>query len=179
MTDDSKRVIDDGEEGAVHASVEAEVVSSEPGDDAPPATDYPELRSAAHRDSEADEERRAGLSKDHKQWAMFCHLAGLAGFVIPFGGVVAPIILWQMKKDESPFIEEQGREAVNFNITVAVAAAVTFAVMFVTMFFFIGFLLMPVLFGIMVAHVAYAVIAGLKAGEGVDYRYPWSIRFVK
>src|SRR5687767_1240264 len=56
--------------------------------------------------------------KDARTWGMFCHLAALAGYIIPFGNVIGPLVVWQMKKDLSPFVNDQGKEAVNFHITV-------------------------------------------------------------
>ena len=58
-----------------------------------------------------------GVSAEHRQWAMFIHLSQFAGYVVPLAGLVVPIILWQMKKDESEFIDENGRMAVNWIMT--------------------------------------------------------------
>jgi len=58
-------------------------------------------------------------NSDAKMWAMICHLSGLAGYLIPipFIAIIAPLVVWQMKKQEFEFVDDQGKEAVNFHIT--------------------------------------------------------------
>jgi hypothetical protein len=111
-------------------------------------------------------------SADAKQWAMFAHLAGLAGYVIPFGSILGPLIIWQIKKNEFPFVDDQGKEALNFQITVAIAAVVCFVLMFVL----IGLLLLPVL---LIGDLVFIILAAIAANNGQAYRYPISIRLVK
>jgi len=115
------------------------------------------------------------ISKDARMWAMFCHLAGLAAFVpvVPvLGGIIGPLIIWQIKKDEYPFVDEQGKEAVNFQISILlyelVAALLCFAC--------IGGVLLP---AVIVFDVVFLVIAAVKANNGQHYRYPLAIRFIK
>ena len=107
-----------------------------------------------------------------RQWAMFTHLSALAGGIIPFGHIVLPLVLWQMKKAESPFIDEAGKEAVNFNITVTIYLVAAL----ISMFVLIGFVLVPAL-GI--TAIVLVIIAGLKANKGESYRSPGIIRFIK
>ena len=115
----------------------------------------------------------AKVVKDARTWAMVAHLAGLAMFTsIPAGNIVAPLIIWLVKKDEDPFIDEQGKEAVNFQITVFIALIIAF----VSAFILIGFLLVP---AIVIADIVLIIQAALKAKEGEPYRYPWTIRFIK
>jgi uncharacterized protein len=111
-------------------------------------------------------------SADAKQWAMFAHLAGLAGYIIPFGSILGPLIIWQIKKNEFPFVDDQGKEALNFQITVAIAAVVCFVLMFVL----IGLLLLPVL---LIGDLVFIILAAIAANNGQAYRYPISIRLVK
>ena len=113
-----------------------------------------------------------GPNAEAKQWAMFAHLAAVAGFVIPFGSIVGPLLVWQLKKDVDPFVDQNGKEAVNFQITIAIAAVVCFMLMFVV----IGVLLFPVL---VLIWLIFTIIAGVKANDGVAYRYPMTIRFIK
>ncbi|AKT28053.1 DUF4870 domain-containing protein [Pseudomonas syringae pv. actinidiae] len=111
-------------------------------------------------------------SQSARQWAMFCHLSAFAGLIFPFGNLLGPLILWQVKKDADPFIDAQGKEALNFQITVAIAATVSMLLMLVV----IGFaLLMLVGIGAMVL----TIIAGVKANDGLDYRYPFTWRVLK
>jgi uncharacterized Tic20 family protein len=107
-----------------------------------------------------------------RQWAMFCHLAGLAGFLLPFGNVLGPLVLWLVKKDEHPFIDDQGKEALNFQLTVLFASLVCFVLMLVL----IGFLLFAAL---SVVWVVFMVIAANQANLGQAYRYPCILRLVK
>lgn len=106
-----------------------------------------------------------GHSPEARQWAMFAHLAAIAGIIVPFGNIIGPLIIWQVKKDEFPFVDDQGKEALNFNITVAIA----FVAALVLTLILIGVLLLPV---IGVAWLVFTVIAAIKANEGVSYRYP-------
>ncbi|MHC4759687.1 MAG: DUF4870 domain-containing protein [Planctomycetota bacterium] len=111
--------------------------------------------------------------KDAKMWAMFCHLAGLATFTsIPFAGIIAPLIIWQIKKDEHPFIDKNGKEAVNFQISIFIYLVVSALLVFA----FIGIFLVP---AVVVFNLALLIIAGIKANNGESYQYPLCIRFIK
>ena len=112
------------------------------------------------------------LSKDAKQWAMLTHLAAFAAFLIPFGNIIGPLLVWQLKKDLGPFVEKNGKEAVNFQITIAIIGLVCTMLMFAL----VGFLLLPVL-GLY--WLILTIMAGVKANDGVAYRYPLTIRFIK
>ena len=71
------------------------------------------------------------LNQEVRQWAMFCHFAAFLGLVFPFGNLIGPLIVWQIKKDLHPFIDDQGKEALNFQISVALAAVLCFVLMVV------------------------------------------------
>lgn len=111
-------------------------------------------------------------SAEAKQWAMFAHLSALIGFIIPFGNIIAPLVIWQIKKAEFPFVDDQGKEALNFQITVLIAGIVCFILTFVL----IGALLGIVLF---VAWIVLTILAGIKANNGETYRYPATLRLIK
>mgnify|MGYP001241935608 CR=1 FL=1 len=113
----------------------------------------------------------AGPSAEERQWATFAHLAALAGFVVPFGNIVGPLVIWLIKKETMPFVDEQGKEAVNFNITVAIAAIVCWLLVFVL----IGFLLLPAL---IITWLVFVILATVKANAGEHYRYPIALRLV-
>lgn len=111
-------------------------------------------------------------SREARQWAMFCHLSALLGIFIPFGSLIAPLIIWQVKRESDPFIDAQGKEALNFQITVAIAAAISLLLMIVVIGFF--------LFGLVaIGALVLTIIAGVKANEGQPYRYPFTWRLVK
>ena len=96
----------------------------------------------------------------------------LTGAFLGLGCLLGPLIIWLVKKDTMPFVDDQAKEALNFNITVAIAAVICGVLMFVL----IGFVLLPVL-GI--AWLVFTIIAAIKANEGVAYRYPFTLRLIK
>ena len=110
---------------------------------------------------------------------MLCHLSALAGFVIPFGHILGPLLVWQIKKNEFPSVDIHGKAALNFQITVTIAAFVGLIAAFVLSFFCVGYLLFPVVMLIGLAGLVFSIIAGIKANNGEDYKYPWSLELVK
>jgi uncharacterized Tic20 family protein len=111
-------------------------------------------------------------SREVRQWAMFCHLSALLGIWIPFGNLIGPLILWQMKRETDPFIDAQGKEALNFQITIAIASLICFLLMVLI----IGFFLLGIL---AIGALVLTIIAGVKANEGFPYRYPFTWRLIK
>lgn len=111
-------------------------------------------------------------SAEEKQWGLFSHLSALSGMIIPLGSVLGPLIIWQVKKDTLPFAADQAKEALNFNITVAIALIVSFLLTFVV----IGLLLLPL---VGLAWLILTILAAIKANEGVAYRYPFALRLIK
>ncbi|WMS85571.1 DUF4870 domain-containing protein [Pleionea litopenaei] len=112
-----------------------------------------------------------GPTADERQYAMFCHLAAFAGLIIPFGSIVGPLVMWLIKKDESAYINYHGREALNFNITMALLGLLCFLLMFVV----IGVFLLPLL---AVVWLIMIIVACIKANDGVEYRYPFALRLI-
>jgi hypothetical protein len=104
-------------------------------------------------------------------WAMLAHLSALSGFIIPFGSILGPLIIWLIKRDEMSFVNDQAKEALNFNISMTIYMLVSLVLVFVV----IGIPLMIVL-GI--AWLVLAILAAVKANEGVAYRYPLTLRLV-
>ena len=115
------------------------------------------------------------VNKDARMWAMFCHLAGLAGLVIPviLSGIIAPLIIWQIKKEDHSFIDENGKEALNFQISIGIYALVS--ILLIPLFCIGAFLLTAV--GIF--NLVFMLIAAIKANNGFHYRYPLCIRLIK
>ncbi len=114
-----------------------------------------------------------------RTWNMLCHLSALAGFVIPFGHILGPLLVWQLKKNEFPSVDIHGKAALNFQITVTIALFVGLVAAFVLSFFCVGYLLFPVVMLIGLAGLVFAIIAGIKANNGEDYKYPFSFELVK
>jgi uncharacterized Tic20 family protein len=106
-----------------------------------------------------------------RTWDVLCHISALAGFVVPFGNILGPLILWLIKRQELPSVDAHGKEALNFQISVTIYMAVAAVLMLVI----IGFFLM---IGIAVAAIVLVVIAAVKASNGELYRYPLTIRLV-
>jgi uncharacterized Tic20 family protein len=112
-------------------------------------------------------------TQEERTWAMFAHLSAFAVFVFPLGGnIIAPLIIWLTRRDTSAFVEMEAKEALNFNISVAIGWVICGSLFFVL----IGVPLAAVL---SLYWVVAAVIAGVKASEGVGYRYPFALRLVK
>jgi uncharacterized protein len=117
---------------------------------------------------------REDAEKRVLDWAMFMHLSALLGAFggpIPFGNLLAPIVLWLLKGKEHPFIDEQGRESINFQINIMIAYA---AAMFL-MFFGIGMILWMIL-GIV--NIFFIIKAAIATRDGYHYKYPSVIRFM-
>lgn len=110
---------------------------------------------------------------EERNWAVLCHLSALLGLVVwGVGIVLGPLIAWLIKKDTMPFVNEQGKEALNFQITVFLAGLVCSALVFVL----IG---IPLLAALGIVDLVFIIIAAIKASEGVGYRYPVSLRLIK
>jgi len=112
-------------------------------------------------------------NKDEKLWAMLCHLGALALFLgVPFGNILAPLVIWLVKKDELPLVDDQGREALNFQISITIYLIVA-AISIIAL---IGIVLVP---AVMLFDLVMVIIAALKANDGIAYRYPLCIRLIQ
>lgn len=111
------------------------------------------------------------MSLEEKNWAMACHLSALIGWVFPLGWILGPLVVWLLRRTVYPFVDEQGKEALNFHISLLIYGIIAGVLCFV----FIGFLLLPIL-GIL--QIVFVIIAAIKASNGDHYRYPLTIRFI-
>jgi len=111
-------------------------------------------------------------SKEERTWGMITHLSALSGFIIPFGNILGPLILWLIKREEMPFVNQQGKEALNFGISMTIYAAISYILVFVL----VGVLL---LIGLGLFWIVVVIMAAVRANEGKPYRYPLNIRFIK
>jgi hypothetical protein len=105
-------------------------------------------------------------SIDDRNLAMLAHLLGIVS------GFVGALIIWLIKKDQSAYVDEQGKEALNFQITMLIA----FVGAWILMFILIGMLLMPLL---LIANLVLCIIAAVAASKGEHYKYPLAIRLLK
>ena len=126
----------------------------------------------------------SAMSAEEKQWAMFAHLSALAGGILTSGWAgsigcfIGPLIIWMMKKDTMPFVDDQAKEALNFNISVALVFLALFLLSVMTLG--IGLIIaIPAWIIIGIAWLVFTIIAGIKAHEGVAYRYPLTLRLIK
>jgi uncharacterized protein len=105
---------------------------------------------------------------DERTWGLLAHLSWLAGSLVglPFLG---PLVVWLVKKDQSPFVSDQAKEALNFQIAVIIASLICGITC-------IGVVLIPV---IVVAALVFTIMAAMEANKGVYYRYPYSIRLIQ
>jgi hypothetical protein len=111
-------------------------------------------------------------TQDERTWAMVAHLAALGFFIVPFGNILGPLVVWLAKRDQSTFVALHAKEALNFNITFLLGALVCGLLLV----FSIGILFGAMLF---VFWLVMTIIAALKANEGAAYRYPFTVRLVK
>ncbi len=111
------------------------------------------------------------LKNEEKNWGMACHLAAFAAFVFPTGGsILGPLIVWLMKKNESPFVDAQGKESLNFQLSIFIYLIISGLLCFVL----IGF---PLVFLVLLAGLILPIIGAVRASNGEYYRYPFTIRF--
>ena len=104
---------------------------------------------------------------------MLCHLTALALYIgIPFGNIIGPLIVWLIKKDEIPFVNEQGKAALNFQISMSIYVIVAGLLMFA----FIGF---PIFIALLILNLIFIIMASVKASRGESQKYPLTIQFVK
>jgi uncharacterized protein len=111
---------------------------------------------------------------DEKLWGLFLHLGGALGgftslFGIPGGNIIVPLIIWLIKKDESYFLNDQGKEVLNFQICIII----------VTILFFATCILIPFIWVPSLVALILGIVGGVKANEGVAYRYPFNFRLIK
>jgi len=109
---------------------------------------------------------------DQRQMGLFLHLSQLAGFVIPFGGIILPVVLWQTQKEKMPALDAHGKMVVNFMLSVLIYLIASVVLMFVL----VGFLTM---LAVIVIHIVFPIIGAIKANNGELWEYPLTIKFLK
>ena len=116
---------------------------------------------------------RSEIPKPERTWAMFAHLSSFLGYTcIPLANIIAPLIIWQVKKDDMPFASDQGKECLNFQISMLIYVIIS-AILIIIL---IGVAFLVILY---VMNIILTIIAAIKANEGVTYRYPLTMRFIK
>jgi uncharacterized Tic20 family protein len=121
--------------------------------------------------SEASEPEGNGVPADERTWGMLAHLAALLGLLIPLANIFGPLAVWLTRRDQSRFVADQAKEALNFNITVAFGVLVCY----VLTWLLIGILLFVAL---VLYWLAMTIVAAIRASEGIRYHYPFAVRLV-
>lgn len=112
------------------------------------------------------------VSPEDRKWGLLVHVSALSGLVIPLGTILGPLIVWLLKREYSPFVDDQGKEALNFQVSVLIYSVISALLIFVG----IGIILI-IIIGLMA--LILSVVAGVKANEGVYYRYPFTFRLIQ
>jgi len=112
------------------------------------------------------------LTNEAKNWGMLCHLIALLAMpLVGFGHVVGPLVVWLLKRNDHPFIDDQGKESLNFQISVSLYTLLLSP----TLCIGVGLVLLAALW---IANIVLVIMAAIKASSGVAYRYPLTIRLV-
>lgn len=131
------------------------------------------MKGLAENNPSTEPEGKPSVVKDPYTMGTLCHLLGLVGFLgIPFGSVIAPLILWLVKKNEDAFLDATGKEVINFQISIVIYTIIATLSLFIV----VGIILLPV---ILILALVYTIIGAIKASNGVVYRYPLTFRFIK
>lgn len=125
-----------------------------------------------NKEVETDTNFSSGYTHEEKLWAMLTHLSALVGLIVPFGNIIGPLLIWILKKEESRFINQQGKESLNFQISITIYAII--AIILTLLLVGVFLLLIVGVFAVIMV-----IIASINAYDGKDYRYPLTIRFVK
>jgi uncharacterized Tic20 family protein len=112
------------------------------------------------------------LSETERNWAMLCHLSAFAGFFFPFGGIIGPLICWLSRKDESPWVNENGKASMNFQLSILLYMVLAIPLCFIL-------LGIPIVMFLGVLKIVCIIIASVKASKGERFNYPLAIPFIQ
>ena len=122
------------------------------------------------------------ISQNDKNYSSITHLSGFAGWFFPFGNILAPLVLWSVKKNESSFIDEHGKAAINFQLSIMLYVFLLAILCIPIAIFTLGIGIIAIIIGIIPAillKIALIILASIKANNGEDYTYPFTINFIK
>jgi len=114
--------------------------------------------------------------KEERRWAMIAHLSAFSYYFTGIGIVLGPLIVWLAKRDGNPFVDEQAKEALNFQLSILLYYLGAWILCFTLIFAVIG---IPILIGLHLYQIVCMIIAAIKANDGIHFRYPATIRFVQ
>lgn len=110
--------------------------------------------------------------KEERQWAMFAHIGTFSSMIIPLGNIIAPIVVWQIKKHDSEFVVAQAKESLNFQITLMIYSIISLLLCMIIIGFFLIFAL--VIFGLIMV-----IMASIRTNDGEDFQYPMTFRLFR
>ncbi len=113
------------------------------------------------------------MNLTERQWGAIAHAAAVLGILLPMALVLGPMIIWMIKRNESPFVDAQGKEAVNFQLTILVTSFVLILLAGITKIFFI------ISAVVLAVGMIFGAVAALNVYKGKDYRYPFAVRLIK
>jgi uncharacterized Tic20 family protein len=113
-------------------------------------------------------------NKDARMWGMLCHLISLSGYITGLGYILGPLIIWLIKKEEFPFVDDQGKESLNFQLTILILAIAASVLTVITCG--VGGILLA---AIGIVQIIFVILASVAANNGEYYRYPFNFRFIK
>ena len=107
-------------------------------------------------------------TQSERDWAMFCHLSAFAGFFFPFGGILGPLICWISRKDESEWVDFNGKASMNFQLSLLLYTVLAIPLCFIVVLIFIFIL-----------KIVCIIVASIRAAKGDVFKYPLSIPFIQ
>lgn len=113
------------------------------------------------------------INSDDRKWGAIAHFSALIGMLLPLGLVLGPLLVWVLKKNDSGFVDKQGKAAINFQLSILIIAFILL---------FLGSAIKPLLplaFVTGIAGLAFALLAGFNVINGKDFEYPWSLKIIK
>jgi uncharacterized Tic20 family protein len=112
------------------------------------------------------------LSESERNWAMLCHLSAFAGFFFPFGGIIGPLICWLSRKDESAWVDENGKASMNFQLSILLYIVLVIPLIFIL----VG---IPIMMFLGALKIVCIIIASIKSSKGEKFKYPLAIPFIQ
>jgi len=115
---------------------------------------------------------RINLPEPERNWAMLCHLSAFAGFFFPFGGIIGPLICWLSRKDESEWVNVNGKAALNFQLSILLYMILSIPLIFLV-------LGIPIIVFLGILKIICIIIGSIKAARGELFKYPLAIPFIQ
>jgi len=122
------------------------------------------------------------ITQNDKNYSSITHLSSFAGCLFPFGNIIAPLLLWSAKKNESTYIDTHGKAAINFQLSLILYSFLLAMLIIPVTIFTLGLGLIALIIGIipiLIIIIAVIILASIKASNGEYYDYPFTIEFIK